>query len=117
MTSGELRPFAGILTVVQRPTDYTERRDDGYQVRNLPNICIATISALLLQCLALQGPQGCTHSADASARWVQSSDGLFMFAQEPEYVFIVGTVHFSERSAEDAATVIQVCKVPITCRH
>ena len=40
-----------------------------------------------------------------------------MLAQEPEYVFIVGTVHFSERSAEDAAAIIQVCKLPITCRH
>ena len=40
-----------------------------------------------------------------------------MLAQEPEYVFIVGTVHFSETSAEDAAAVIQVCKLPIICRY
>ena len=32
--------------------------------------------------------------------------------QEPEYVFVVGTAHFSEASADDVERVIEVCHVP-----
>ena len=32
--------------------------------------------------------------------------------QEPEYVFVVGTAHFSEKSADDAERVIEVCHRP-----
>lgn len=34
-------------------------------------------------------------------------------SQEPEYVFVVGTAHFSERSADDVERVIEVCHHPI----
>ncbi len=41
--------------------------------------------------------------------------------QEPEYVFVVGTAHFSEASADDVERVIEVCHRPtlhdINCGH
>ena len=114
MASTEFRPFAGILTVLQRPSDYIERRDDGYQVpgpRQMPwNFCCCCSAALYKACrdaLTLQMLQRYSYNLLTPHH---------MLAQEPECVFIVGTVHFSERSAEDAAAVIQVCKLTITTR-
>ncbi|CAL5228667.1 g11840 [Coccomyxa viridis] len=50
----------GVLTALPRPSDYVERRDDGYK--------------------------------------------------EPEYVFVVGTAHFSEASADDVERVIEAVR-------
>lgn len=95
---------AGILTVVQRPADYRERRDDGYKVTRSAaervSACYATQGLSKAPVLIIAICQLTTHPAHhpMNARCVQ----------EPECIFIVGTAHFSEQSAEDVARVIEV---------